>query len=88
MIGTADYAKDFVKANRRLRETFAGGVRVVHGVPFLIGGTGNTAALMTMAEINQWVTQLLPDRRGGRQRALSLSAHTAGGPPPSWPRGG
>jgi hypothetical protein len=56
LIGTADYAKDFVKANRKLRETFAGGVRVVHGVPFLIGGTGNTAALRTMAEINQWVT--------------------------------
>ncbi len=25
---------------------------------------------------------------GVGQRALSLSAHTAGGPPPSWPRGG
>jgi hypothetical protein len=56
MIGMADYAKEFVKANRKLRETFAGGVRVVHGVPFLIGGTDNTAALRTMAEINQWVT--------------------------------
>ncbi len=25
---------------------------------------------------------------GVGQRALSLSAHTVGGPPPSWPRGG
>jgi hypothetical protein len=25
---------------------------------------------------------------GVGQRALSLSAHTAGGPPPSWPWGG
>jgi hypothetical protein len=55
MNGTADYAREFVKANIRLRETFSGGVRVVHGVPFLIGGTNNTAAIRTMAEINQWV---------------------------------
>jgi hypothetical protein len=56
MYGTADYAKEFVKANIRLRETFSGGVRVVHGVPFLIGGTQNIDAIRTMAEINQWVT--------------------------------
>jgi hypothetical protein len=55
MNGTADYAREFVKANIRLKETFSGGVRVVHGVPFLIGGTNNTAAIRTMAEINQWV---------------------------------
>jgi hypothetical protein len=56
MYGTADYAKEFVKANIKLRETFSGGVRVVHGVPFLIGGTHNIAAIRTMAEINQWVS--------------------------------
>ncbi len=55
MIGTAEYAKEFVSANIRLRETFAGGVRVVHGVPFLIGGTGNISAIRTIAEINQWI---------------------------------
>jgi hypothetical protein len=53
--GMADYAREFVKANIKLRETFAGGVRVVHGVPFLIGGMSNIAAIRTMAEINQWV---------------------------------
>ncbi len=55
MIGTAEYAKEFVNANIRLRETFAGGVRVAHGVPFLIGGTSNISAIRTMAEINQWI---------------------------------
>jgi hypothetical protein len=54
--GTADYAAEFVKANARLRETLSGGVRVIHGVPFLLGGTRNIAAIRTMAEINQWVT--------------------------------
>jgi hypothetical protein len=47
MYGTADYAREFVKANIRLRETFSGGVRVVHSVPFLIGGTNNIAAIRT-----------------------------------------
>jgi hypothetical protein len=54
--GTAEYAAEFVKANAKLRETLSGEVRVIHGVPFLLGGTSNTAAIRTMAEINQWVT--------------------------------
>jgi hypothetical protein len=31
-------------------------VRVLHGIPLLIGGTSNMAAVRTMEEINQWVT--------------------------------
>ncbi len=58
MNDTAEYAADFVKANMQLRETFARGVRVVHGGSFLLGGTNNTAAQRTMAEINQWVTSI------------------------------
>jgi hypothetical protein len=53
--GTADYASDFVRASLRMRETLSGGVRVLHGVPILIGGTVNIPAIRTMAEINQWV---------------------------------
>ncbi len=54
-LGTTEYATDFVKAATRLRETLSGGVRVIHGVPFLLGGTSNIPAIRTMAEINQWV---------------------------------
>jgi hypothetical protein len=47
--GTSEYASDFVRANVRLRETLGGGVRVLHGIPILLGGTD-------MAEINQWAS--------------------------------
>jgi hypothetical protein len=43
----------------RLRETLSGGVRVIHGVHFLLGGTSNIPAIRTMAEINQWVMHTL-----------------------------
>jgi hypothetical protein len=51
----AEYATDFVKAAMRLREMLSGVVRVIHDVPFLLGGTSNIPAIRTMAEINQWV---------------------------------
>jgi hypothetical protein len=55
--GTADYAAEFVRASGRLRSAFMGGwVNVMHGIPFLLGGTKNTAAIRTLAEIEQWVT--------------------------------
>jgi hypothetical protein len=55
-IGTAEYAAEFVRASGRLRSAFMGGVNVMHGIPFLLGGTKNTAAIRTLAEIEQWVT--------------------------------
>jgi hypothetical protein len=55
-IGTADYASEFVRASGRLRNAFMGGVNVLHGIPFLLGGTQNTPAIRTIAEIEQWVT--------------------------------
>ncbi len=53
--GSAEYVADFVRANIKMREALSGGVRVVHGIPLLLGGTNNTAALRTMAEISAWV---------------------------------
>jgi hypothetical protein len=49
VVGTAD-------ANIKLRESLSGGVRVIHSIPLLLGGTNNISAIRTMAEINQWVT--------------------------------
>jgi hypothetical protein len=57
-VGTSEYAADFVRANIRIREALTGGARVLHGIPFLIGGTGNILAIRSMAEINQWVTSI------------------------------
>jgi hypothetical protein len=57
-VGTAEYATDFVRANIRIRETLTGGAKVLHGIPFLIDGTGNIPAIRTMAEINQWVNSI------------------------------
>ncbi len=33
-----------------------GGVTVLHGIPFLIGGTDNTAAIRAIGEIEHWVS--------------------------------
>jgi hypothetical protein len=33
-----------------------GGVTVLHGIPFLIGGTGNSSAIRAIAEIEHWIT--------------------------------
>jgi hypothetical protein len=54
-IGAADYAVDFVRASGSLRGAFAGSVTVLHGVPLLLGGIENIAALRAIAEIEQWV---------------------------------
>jgi hypothetical protein len=54
-IGAADYTVDIMKASGSLRGAFAGSVTVVHGIPFLLGGTSNRAALRAIAEIEQWI---------------------------------
>jgi hypothetical protein len=55
LVGTAEYAAEFVRANIKLREALAGGVRVIHSVPLLLGGTDSIPAIRTMAEISQWI---------------------------------
>jgi hypothetical protein len=54
-VGTAEYASEFVRAAMKLKETLFGGVRVMHGIPILLGGTNNTPAIRAMVEINQWI---------------------------------
>jgi hypothetical protein len=54
-VGTADYAAEFVRVAAMLRNTFGGGVSVMHGIPFLLGGTKNSPAIRALAEIGQWI---------------------------------
>ncbi len=54
-VGTAEYTAAFVWARVLVRRTFTNSIRVLHGVPLLLGGTGNTPSIRTMAEIEQWV---------------------------------
>jgi hypothetical protein len=53
--GTADYCGKFVHAAGQLRVAFYGGINTLHGIPFLLGGTQNTPAIRTLAEIEHWV---------------------------------
>jgi hypothetical protein len=48
VVGTAEYAIDFVQANMWFRETLSGGVRVMHGIPFL------WVALATHQHLGPW----------------------------------
>ncbi len=54
-VGTADYAADFVQASGSLRGAYAGEITVMHGIPFLLGGTKNFAAIRSIAEVEHWV---------------------------------
>jgi hypothetical protein len=54
-VGSADYVMDLVHASGSLRVALAWVVTVLHGVPFLLGGIDNTAALRAIAEIEQWI---------------------------------
>ncbi len=56
VVGTADYAAEFVRASGQLRGAFAGGINVLHGIPFLLGGTTSVTAIRAMAEIEHWVS--------------------------------
>jgi hypothetical protein len=54
-VGAAEYATDYVRASGQLRGAYAGSVSVLHGVSFLLGGTGNTAAIRAIAEVELWI---------------------------------
>jgi hypothetical protein len=54
-VGAAEYAADFVRASGQLRGAYAGSVSVLHGISFLLGGTGNTAAIRAIAEVELWI---------------------------------
>jgi hypothetical protein len=56
LIGMADYTAEFVHAFDQLRGAIMGGVNVLNGIPFLLGGIVNTAAIMALSEIEHWVT--------------------------------
>jgi hypothetical protein len=76
--GTAEYAAEFVRAAGVLRGAFAGGVNVVHGIPFLIGGTKNTTAIRALAEIQQWVhcTSVGTDDISATRKAFAATLRT------------
>ncbi len=77
-IGTADYAAELVRASGQLRGAFAGGINILHGVPFLLGGTTSTIAIRTMAEVEQWVISTMQgtDDISATRKAFANSLRT------------
>jgi hypothetical protein len=53
--GTADYASDLICSSGQLRRAFKGGVTVLHGIPFLLGGTCNVPEIRALAEVEHWI---------------------------------
>jgi hypothetical protein len=78
VVGTAEYATEFVRASGMLRGTFAGDINVLHGVPFLIGGTKSTTAIRALAEIGQWIqcTSVGIDDISATRKAFATSLRT------------
>ncbi len=79
VVGTANYAAEFVRSSGQLRNAFMGGVTVLHGVPFLIGGTDNTADIRALAEIEHWVsiTSVGTDEISATRKAFMDSLRTS-----------
>jgi hypothetical protein len=79
VVGTADYAAEFVRASGLLRGTFAGDINVLHGIPFLIGGTKSTMAIRAIAEIGQWVqsTTVGTDDISATRKAFAMSLRSS-----------
>ncbi len=55
LMSSASHAADYVRALGALTGAFAGSLTVLHGIPFLLGGTENMAALRAIAEIGHWI---------------------------------
>ncbi len=77
-VGTADYAAEFIQAFTVLRGAFTSGVTVIHGIPFLLGGTKNSTAIRALAEIEQWVhsTSVVTDDISATRKAFATSLRT------------
>jgi hypothetical protein len=77
-VGTADYAAEFVRVAAMLRNTFGGGVSVMHGIPFLLGGTKNSPAIRALAEIGQWIhlTSVGTEDISATRKAFAASLRT------------
>jgi hypothetical protein len=76
---TADYAAELVRASGQLRGAFAGGINILHGVPFLLGGTTSITAIRTMAEVEQWVINTVQgtDDISATRQAFASSLRTS-----------
>jgi hypothetical protein len=71
-VGTAAYAEELVRAIARIRDAYAGSVRIVHGFPVLIGGLDDESVIRSILEIELWLAD--SDKR--RMHSLpSTSAH-------------
>ncbi len=61
------------------RGAFTRGVNVLHGIPFLLGGTLNTPAIRTLAKIEHWICTLShgTDEISPACNSFATSLHTA-----------
>ena len=56
--GTTAYAEDFVAAVNDIKRSFGTDVKTLHGLPLLLQGTEDGAAIQTWIEIEQWLSHL------------------------------
>jgi hypothetical protein len=57
-VGAAAYAQEYAAVRGRLRAAFRKGIEVVHGVPLLVGGVQNVAAIWALSDINAWLEKV------------------------------
>jgi hypothetical protein len=54
-VGPAAYASEFVSAKWRLRAAFKNGIEVVHGLPLLLGGVGDSKGIFLFLDFFEWI---------------------------------
>jgi hypothetical protein len=77
-IGAAEYSTEFVWSSGQLRNAFIGGVTVLQGIPFLLGGTSSRPAVRTLAPIEHWIRLTLygTDDISATRTALTATLRT------------
>jgi hypothetical protein len=81
--GTAAYAEDFVNAVNDIKKAFGSDVKTLHGLPIMLQGTTNSAAIYTWFEIEQWLTHLRSTDTRDITDSRQLNLHSAKDAAPS-----
>jgi hypothetical protein len=60
--GAAAYAQEYASARRRLLSAFNSGIEVIHGVPTLMGGIGDSNGALAITGFYTWLTHCTAKR--------------------------
>jgi hypothetical protein len=61
-VGPGAYAQDFMAARHRVWAAYRGGIEVIHGIPILVSGVNDGAAVEAIEDFFLWLRQVATGR--------------------------